>query len=75
MLNSGSLQTSVNMADGIDIEMLIEQVKMYPEIWDVKCELYHDRNIKRASWMKIMAALDAGFEEKTQREKEEFGKN
>ncbi|KAJ8877486.1 hypothetical protein PR048_021941 [Dryococelus australis] len=63
------------MAESTEVEMLIEHVKMYSETWDVKCKLYHDKNTKSASWMKILSAWDSGFEEKTQKEIEEFGKN
>jgi hypothetical protein len=32
------------MADGFDMELLIEAVKKFKEIWDMKGELYHDKN-------------------------------
>ena len=51
------------MAESLDIELLIEEVKKYREIWDVKCEKYHDKHAKRAAWLKICAVFEPQFEE------------
>jgi hypothetical protein len=60
--------------DGVDTELLIEAVKKFKEIWDMKCELYRDKNVKRAAWMKICEIFESSFEEKSPKEKEEIGK-
>jgi hypothetical protein len=62
------------MADSFDTELFIESVKKFREIWDTKYELYHDKNVKRAAWMKICGIFEPSFEEKSQKEKDEIGK-
>jgi hypothetical protein len=34
------------MADGLDTELVIETMKKCKDIWDTKCEFYHDKNVK-----------------------------
>jgi hypothetical protein len=58
------------MADGFDTEFLIETVKKFKEIWNTRYELYHDKNVKRAAWMKICKLFEPSFEEKYQKGKE-----
>jgi hypothetical protein len=48
--------------DGFDTELLIESVKKFNEIWDTKCELYHDKNVKRAAWMKICEIFEPSLQ-------------
>ena len=62
------------MAESFDTELLIEEVKKCSELWDIKCEKYHDKNLKRSAWIRICSRLYSDFEEKTQKEKEEIGK-
>ncbi|XP_033333384.1 uncharacterized protein LOC117224511 [Megalopta genalis] len=41
------------MTDIFDIELFIEAIKKYPEIWDTSCENYHDKNMKILAWFII----------------------
>lgn len=34
----------------LDVELFIEEVKKYPEMWDVSCKEYHDKIVKRVAW-------------------------
>ena len=37
----------------LDIELFIQEIKKYPEIWNVALEEYHDRTKKRSIWIDI----------------------
>lgn len=60
------------ISDEIDIELLIGEVKNYPEIWNVAAETYHDRTKKRGAWITICQVLCEGFDDKNDKEKNEI---
>jgi len=60
--------------DDVDIELFIQQVKHYPEIWNLAGESYHDRTKKRAAWIEICRVFCEGFDEKDERHKNEICK-
>lgn len=63
------------MADReLDIEFFIEEIKKYPEIWNVSDENYHDRRKKRAAWTNICCLFSDNFEQKDDKERNEICK-
>ena len=58
-----------------DTELLIEEVRKRPEIWDVSSELYKDKHKKQSAWIGICQQFIVDFDEKDEKEKNEIGKN
>ncbi|CAH1170940.1 unnamed protein product [Phaedon cochleariae] len=56
----------------LDIEFFIEEIKQYPEIWNVSDENYHDRTKKRAAWTNICCLFSDNFEQKDDKERNEI---
>ncbi|CAL1678899.1 unnamed protein product [Lasius platythorax] len=61
-----------NSNESLDIELFIEEIKKYPEIWNVAAEEYHDRTKKRSAWIDICRVFCDGFDEKNERDKNEI---
>jgi hypothetical protein len=60
--------------DELDVELFINEVQKYPEIWNIKSEEYRDRNKKRTAWIKVCEVLCGNFNDKTEEEKNSIGK-
>lgn len=45
------------MCEEVDVELFIEKIKMYPEIWNISSEDFHDRQKKRNAWIEICRVL------------------
>lgn len=58
----------------INTELLISLIEERPAIWDKTLNIYKDKNIKESAWREICVILKEGFEEKEQKERQEFGK-
>lgn len=58
----------------IDTELLIEEVRIHPELWDVSCEDYKNKNKKTAAWIQVCSTLIADFETKEEAIKNALGK-
>ncbi|XP_078048306.1 uncharacterized protein LOC144475855 isoform X1 [Augochlora pura] len=56
----------------LDIELFIEEVKKFPEIWNVAAEEYHDRTKKRSAWLEICRIFYDKFDERHERDKNEI---
>ncbi|XP_076656101.1 uncharacterized protein LOC143360834 [Halictus rubicundus] len=56
----------------LDIELFIEEVKKYPEIWNVAAEEYHDKTKKRSAWLQVCRAMYDNFDEKHEKDKNEM---
>ncbi|KAK9879177.1 hypothetical protein WA026_004025 [Henosepilachna vigintioctopunctata] len=63
------LDAEDNEVDHIDIRLLINQVKQYREIWDVRSEAYKDRGKRQLAWEKIYENLFQEYNQKTKNEK------
>jgi hypothetical protein len=53
----------------LDVELFVEEMKKYPEIWDINCEQYRDKNKKGAAWIHVCEVFHNNFKEKTDEEK------
>ncbi|XP_078042231.1 uncharacterized protein LOC144472772 [Augochlora pura] len=62
------------MTDIIDIELFIEAIKKYPEIWDTSCENYHDKNMKVLAWFIISKEFYPDIEGMTESERNNINK-
>lgn len=62
------------MDSEIDVELFIEEVKKYPELWDVSCSDYKDKVKKRNAWIEICSVFCEGFKEKEEKDKCDIGK-
>lgn len=58
----------------LDVELFIEEVKKYPEIWDTSRKDYQDRIKKRAAWFQVCEKFCEGFAAKPDHEKNDIGK-
>jgi len=47
--------------DNVDIELLIGEVKIHKEIWNIADENYHDRTKKRSAWMAGLVSVRIFF--------------
>lgn len=56
------------------MELFIGEIKLYPEIWNIAEENYHDRTKKRKAWIDICRKICEGFDEKDELEKNEICK-
>lgn len=65
----------VGNLEEVDIELFIDEVKNYHEIWNVAVETYHDRKKKRAAWISICRVFCDRFDEKDERDKNEICKS
>lgn len=55
--------------DEIDTELFIDEIRNYPQIWNVAAENYHDRTQKRAAWVGVCWVFCTEFDEKDDAEK------
>lgn len=62
-----------NYCDQIDIEFLITLVEARPVLWDKTLEEYKDKVLTKNAWAEICKELHTGFEEMSDKEKNEFG--
>lgn len=63
------------MTEGdIDTELLIEEVRRHPELWDVGSEEYKNKNKKTTAWIEVCGTLIADFETKEESIKNILGK-
>jgi hypothetical protein len=58
----------------LEVELFIEGIKKYSEIWDITCEQYRDKSKKRAAWINVCNIFHNNFKEKTDEEKNNIGK-
>lgn len=58
----------------IDTELLIEEVRRHPELWDVGSEDYKNKNKKTAAWIEVCSTLIPDFETKEEAIKNALGK-
>lgn len=65
---------SENLEENFDIELFIGEIKNHPEIWNIAAETYHDRQKKRASWIKICRIFCKDFDEIDEKERNEICK-
>ncbi|XP_071580124.1 uncharacterized protein [Temnothorax nylanderi] len=61
--------------DNFDIKFLITLVEARPVLWDKTFEEYKDKILTKNAWAEICKELHTGFEEMSDREQNEFGKN
>lgn len=58
----------------IDIDVLITLVHDRPILWDKTKENYKDKILSRNAWIEVFKELNAGFEEKEEKERNDYGK-
>ncbi|XP_012149521.1 uncharacterized protein LOC105663660 [Megachile rotundata] len=69
--NAKSNSTRVILEE-LDAELFIDEVKKYPEIWDINSEENRDKKKKSAAWEKICEKFCSNFRQKTEEEKQEL---
>lgn len=56
----------------LDAELFIDEVKKYPEIWDINSEENRDKKKKSVAWEIICEKFCPNFRQKTEEEKQEL---
>nr|XP_034194112.1 uncharacterized protein LOC117610620 [Osmia lignaria] len=74
MSNTDNRNSTRVILEELDAELFIEEVKKFPEIWDLNSEENRDKKKKNAAWEKICEKFCANFGEKTEEEKQDLVK-
>lgn len=62
------------MADRLDVESFISEVKKFPEIWDVNCEDHRYKKRKQRAWSEVARVFIPDFDAMAASDKAEICK-
>ncbi|XP_066951249.1 uncharacterized protein [Macrobrachium rosenbergii] len=62
------------MEHEIDIDLLISLVETKPVLWDKSLEDYKSRNLTMSAWMEVCRGLYDGFDQLSDKEKDDYGR-
>lgn len=69
-----STESSIQMSNFIDVDVLISLVEARPVLWDKTLDTFKDRNLTRDAWREVCCGLKNDFEVMKDNEKNAFGK-